>query len=420
MRIFDCFTVDGAGAALRFDWTIAANTTDIKNGGSTLLSDRNSLSSTANRPVAALVPVDVRSTINTSSTTSVTPQMLAQWEYDRSPSLSGNFSGLPTKGLLNINTASIEALKTLPSMTELVYDDTGRYDGPTLGSGTIAPQIPEPGSSGGNPYVRMPLTIEIYRNQLDPNSSTSPWVPNRTNAMDVYLDKAKPETDPLYPTYVDRGDTIAPATAPLQITSPLPSSGLEVAYNTGMQSQRGISTIGEVIGMARQASEMSWNIRSSGTDPYNQNSTRDRRFTSSNYDPHKGWETRDDSPTNITIEALDSRLSTDRQGVRQFDFVTGSTITDRQALTYDNSYGDSEELNLLFKGISNLVTTRSDVFTVYFKVRTVKQNPVNGKWNGTDREFVLDDARYVMCVDRTNVNRPSDQPRIVYFSRVPE
>ena len=420
MRIFDCFTVDGAGAALRFDWTIAANTTDIKNGGSTLLSDRNSLSSTANRPVAALVPVDVRSTINTASTTSVTPQILAQWEYDRSPSLSGNFSGLPTKGLLNINTASIEALKTLPSMTEMVYDDTGRFDGPISGSGSIAPQIPDPGSSGGNPYVRMPLAIEIYRNQLDPNSSTKPWVSKSTNAMDVYLDQAKPETDPLYPTYVDRGDTIAPATAPLLIPTPLPVTGLQVAYNTGMQSQRGISTIGEVVGMARQASEMSWSIRSSGTDPYNQNSTRDRRFTSSNYDPHKGWETRDDHATNTNIEALDARLSTDRQGVRQFDFVTGSTITDRQALTYDTSYGDSEELNLLFKGISNLVTTRSDVFTVYFKVRTVKQNPVNGKWNGTDREFVLDDARYVMCVDRTNVNRPSDQPRIVYFSRVPE
>jgi hypothetical protein len=420
MRIFDCFTVDGAGAALRFDWTIAANTTDIKNGGSTLLSERNLLSSTANRPVGALVPVDVRSTINTASTTPVTPQMLAQWEYDRSPSLSGNFSGLPTKGLLNINTASIEALKTLPSMTELVYDDTGRYDGPTLGSGTIAPQIPEPGSSGGNPYVRMPLAIEIYRNQLDPNSSTTPWVPKTTNAMDVYLDQSKPATDPLYPTYVDRGDTIAPATTPLLIPSPLPVSGLEVAYNTGMQSQRGISTIGEVVGMARQASEMSWSIRSSGTDPYNQNSTRVRRFTSNNYDPHKGWETRDDSATDTKLEALDARLSTDRQGVRQFDFVTGSTIADRQVLTYDSNYGDSEELNLLFKGISNLVTTRSDVFTVYFKVRTVKQNPIDGKWNGTDRETVLDDARYVMCVDRTNVNRPSDQPRIVYFSRVPD
>ena len=469
MRIFDCFTVDGAGAALRFDWTdpkfqidqykhtdgiiysnlknpinneLYSDTTNrIGIAGSdqlitvtnpnSIIPYKNLLLNSINRPVGALVPIDVRSTINTLSTTTVTPQILAQWEYDRSPSLSGNFSGLPTKGLLNINTASIEALKTLPSMTEMVYDDTGRYDGPTLGSGSIADQIPKPGISGGNPYVRMPLAVEIYRNQLDPNSSTAQWIPNSTNPMDVYLVKSEPDTaDPLYPTYVDRGE---PLLDPIlegrtqKIVLPLPT----VAYNTGMQSQRGISTIGEVIGMARQASEMSWSIRSCGTDPYNQyidpkkgletRSTRDRRFTPSpQYDTLKGWETRDDFPTKKTIEALDARLSTDRQGVRQFDFVTGSPIIDRQALTYDNSYGDSEELNLLFKGISNLVTTRSDVFTVYFKVRTVKQNPVNGKWNGTDREFVLDDARYVMCVDRSNVNRPSDQPRIVYFSRVPE
>lgn len=133
-----------------------------------------------------------------------------------------------------------------------------------------------------------------------------------------------------------------------------------------------------------------------------------------------GWAARDDRATATDLDPLDARISTDRQGVRQFDFVTGSTIKDRQVLTYDTSYGDSEELNLLFKGISNLVTTRSDVFTVYFKVRTVKQNPINGKWNGSDRESVIDDARYVMCVDRTNVNRPTDEPRIVYFSRVPD
>jgi hypothetical protein len=83
-------------------------------------------------------------------------------------------------------------------------------------------------------------------------------------------------------------------------------------------------------------------------------------------------------------------------------------------------YGDSEEQNLLFKGISNLITTRSDVFTVYFRIRTVKQDPTTGGWNGVDPDSVLEDARYVMCVDRSNVNRPTDQPRIVYFSRVSE
>ena len=76
-------------------------------------------------------------------------------------------------------------------------------------------------------------------------------------------------------------------------------------------------------------------------------------------------------------------------------------------------------MNLLFKGISNLVTTRSDVFTVYLRVRQIKQNPTTGVWDGTSNEHVIDDARYVMCVDRSEVNAPSDQPRILYFQKVP-
>ncbi len=352
------------------------------------------------------MPVDVRSTINTASTTSVTPQILAQWEYDRSPSLSGNFSSLPTKGLLNINTASMEAMKALPQMTLMVYEDTGRFDGVPQQNIPIADQIPQPGSSGGNRYVRAPLAIEIYRNQLDPNLDTLVWAPQAGDPMATASGNTA-----LYPTYVDRGESILvtntggktqPITLPLNL-QPIP----KVAYNTGMQSQRGISTIGELIGLARQSSEMSFTIRTAGNDPYSKTSTQ-------------GWDARDNNATDTKIDPLDARLSTDRQGVRQFDFITNTAIADRQVLTYDTSYGDSEELNLLFKGISNLVTTRSDVFTVYFKVRTVKQNPIDGKWNGTDREAVLDDARYVMCVDRTNVNRPSDQPRIVYFSRVPD
>ena len=396
MRIFDCFTVDGAGAALRFDWTVPGYSPEIALGGSAVTLSRNTMSTFAARPVGALVPVDVRSTINTSSTTTVTPQILAQWEYDRSPSLSGNFSGLPTKGLLNMNTASIEALKTLPCMTMMVYEDTGRFDGPS----TIAMQIPVPGSSGGNRFVRVPMAIEIYRNQLDPNPAGNLWEAQATDPMATF-----PGNLADYPTYKDRGGpTNAIANAPTSITT-LPLT--QVNFNTGMQSQRGISSIGEVLGIARQASEISWTIRTAGSDPYSKT-------------PEMGWAARDDDPTDPALDPLEARISTDRQGVRQFDFVTGSTIKDRQVLTYDTSYGDSEELNLLFKGISNLVTTRSDVFTVYFKVRTVKQNPIDGKWNGSDRESVIDDARYVMCVDRTNVNRPTDEPRIVYFSRVPD
>ena len=250
------------------------------------------------------------------------------------------------------------------------------------------------------------MAIEIYRNQLDPNLDPLLWEPQAGDPMATASGNTA-----LYPTYFDRGD-VTPSSGGSTTQIVLPLS--EVAYNTGMQSQRGISTVGELTGIARRASSdngMSFTMRTAGTDPYSKTSTQ-------------GWDARDDNATDTKIDPLDARLSTDRQGVRQFDFINNQAspfaIADRQVLTYDTSYGDSEELNLLFKGISNLVTTRSDVFTVYFKVRTVKQNPIDGKWNGTDRETVLDDARYVMCVDRTNVNRPSDQPRIVYFSRVPD
>ena len=442
MRIFDCFTVDGAGAALRFDWTLPANSSEIAAGGSAL---PNAISATGNRPVGALVPVDVRGTINTATTTVVTPQILAQWEYDRSPSLSGNFAGLPTKGLLNINTAPLEVMRTLPHMTQMVYDDTGRFDGDSPAPTKIAEQIPWPGTFtetstaknrlGDNPAVLLPEAIEIYRNQLNPSN----WVPDLLNPMAPLATPSNSGEDPPdYPTYIDRGKAIsfsAPDTAPPQISLPL----TRVGYNTGMQSQRGISSIGEIIGIAREtnvdridpasndiwkdgwklpsaiSARRLWSVRLAGLNP-NMWYSSDTWKLSTKY----RWGVRDGDSEDLDLDPLDARLSTDRQGVRQFDFVTGSAIKDRQVLTYDSSYGDSEELNLLFKGISNLVTTRSDVFTVYFKVRTVKQNPTDGKWNGTDRESVLDDARYVMCVDRSNVNRPSDEPRIVYFSRVPD
>ncbi len=82
--------------------------------------------------------------------------------------------------------------------------------------------------------------------------------------------------------------------------------------------------------------------------------------------------------------------------------------------------GDVEEGNLLFSGISNLITTRSDVFTVYFKVRSFRQNPTSGFWNATDPEYIVDDSRFVMLVDRGTVDHPNDKPKIVFLEKVPK
>jgi hypothetical protein len=133
-------------------------------------------------------------------------------------------------------------------------------------------------------------------------------------------------------------------------------------------------------------------------------------------------------------DPLDARLSTDRQATRTFDYITrddfnnqtgavGSdtkrdyAVNDCFHIEPDAVAGDSEERNLLFKGISNIVSTRSDVFTAYFRVRTVRQG-ADGRWNATDPESILSDTRYVMGVDRSRVNRPTDKPRILFFTQV--
>ncbi len=60
------------------------------------------------------------------------------------------------------------------------------------------------------------------------------------------------------------------------------------------------------------------------------------------------------------------------------------------------------------------------MFTVYFRIRSFRQNPTTGFWNATDPEFIVDDSRYVMLVDRSEVDHPNDKPKILYLERVPK
>ena len=112
----------------------------------------------------------------------------------------------------------------------------------------------------------------------------------------------------------------------------------------------------------------------------------------------------------------DARLSTDRLNVSwSQDRWNPATRVELP----DNVAGDAEEANLLFAGISNLVSVRSDVFTVHLKLRSFKQNPVTGVWNATDPEFIVDDSRYVFVVDRSRCELPGDEPEIRLFSKIP-
>jgi hypothetical protein len=97
----------------------------------------------------------------------------------------------------------------------------------------------------------------------------------------------------------------------------------------------------------------------------------------------------------------------------------GTQFIESKAYHYDMTSGDAVEQNQMLRGISNIVTTRSDVFTIWLRIRTIKQDTLTGQWNGTDPESIVDDSRYMMTIDRSSVDRPGEQPRIVSFVKVP-
>ncbi len=549
MRVFDAFTLDGPGGVLRYDWadqfagfTVDVNTSStgaITFGAKTAIDmtvdkpnvyvfedDKGqpgnpvfspsaqdgapavlgfgSTKGVAARPAGALVPQDVYRDYRKTSgngTPVFTRATMAQWEHDRTPSLSGNFRGLPVPGVLNVNTASLEVLRTLPHMTQMVYDDAGRYRlagspqfelhtsasvdpwqkglaGGLASSSGVTPlstdgqfqNFSPAGDRGQNPISKLPESLVAYRDGLNPNpllsgtytaASSDSFVhdaldPSRPasalqRSKPTGLTGGSPDDYPIYPTYVDRGEG-ANNSAPVLQGNANDTTNF-VFHNRGMRNAGGIETIGEILGMNRTTRtrldkpgvptllpkvagfdtfpdwmyDRSWSGRLAGMDPF--------RVTRTWIGSGQGYQSFLSNPFGqLMNDPLDARLGTDRQGVRTFDFVTldaynnstGSAgsdgkrdffVADCFRVEPDAVAGDSEEQNMLFKGLSNMVSTRSDVFTAYFRVRTVKQGP-DGRWNAMDPESIVSDTRYVMCIDRTRVNRPTDKPRIVYFTEV--
>ena len=122
----------------------------------------------------------------------------------------------------------------------------------------------------------------------------------------------------------------------------------------------------------------------------------------------------------MLVTATDDRNTPFNETNDTTNDVAGTTqFNETKAYHYDMTSGDAVEQNQMLRGISNIVTTRSDVFTIWLRIRTIKQDTLTGQWNGTDPESIVDDSRYMMTIDRSSVDRPGEQPRIVSFVKVP-
>jgi hypothetical protein len=316
--------------------------------------------------------------------------------------LAGGFSGAATQGLININTAPIEVMRALPNMQQLSYNSE-------LFLTTTVPNPPTPAIK----RVLLPETIVNYRDRL----------PAVTGFPDG-------------PKYDDRGFVPAAGT-----TDYFP-------FHPGMRGERGFVSVGELALLDREyrpsnivttppqvdpeagvlpdwSKNKSWSINFAGRDPYR--SSEDPPLTTPVTTGH--------APTPVTPPPSDggngwrqgvlggayaSQLSTERlaQNVVQYDNV--NTPAFDPILQLAPIAGDQVERNTLLKGIANMVTTRSDVFTVYLKIRSVAQNPVTGGWDATNPETLIDESRYIMVIDRSNVERPGQEPKILMFEKIVE
>ena len=99
--------------------------------------------------------------------------------------------------------------------------------------------------------------------------------------------------------------------------------------------------------------------------------------------------------------------------------VKSDPVTGNPVLAQDASGGDLEDANLLIAGAANLLTTRSDSFVAHFRVRSFRQNTEAGIWDATDPSAIVDERRFVMLIDRSNVNEPGDQPDILFLEEAP-
>jgi hypothetical protein len=320
--------------------------------------------------------------------------------------LARGFAGALTPGLINVNTAPLEVLRALPNMQYLSYNHAA------IGNGApIPPSLVK---------VNFPETIINYRDRYPAESG--------------FL---------VGPKYDDRGFVPVPPA-----TDPFP-------FHPGMRGERGFVSVGELAVLDREfrpsnlendpeaaaantswQANKSWSVNFAGRDPYRtgedppivQPPTGGHTPPPVNPPPNHpgvGWRaplSGTPSPVQPPIELVDGRfsaqLATERLATSVLAGDNTTTPVFDPVLALAQVTGDQVERNSLLKGIANIATTRSDVFTVYLKVRSVAQNQQTGKWDATDPTTLIDESRYLMVVDRSNVNRPSDEPRILMFERI--
>jgi len=280
------------------------------------------------------------------------------------------------QGTMNINTATQRALRMLPLVD------------PYAPIGSLQPQSDQRNAPSASPAPldwRVPLIL-AYRDRVGTATST-----------DVPADPAKITglfgTDSSTLRYVD--GSVEPD-----------------SFDGGVSLSRGFATAAELAILGR------WNTGVNSGDPALTGYGTNNSFLEFGI----AGIASDASP-----EALDVRLESSMPtvGAERPTPLAGGSLA-----TYDGDR-DPEERLALYRAVSNIVTSRSDVFTAYFKVRAYSPADIEAvaiEEPATDQQ--IDDyleqlrpqfeARYLAVYDRSTVRTPLDRPRVLLFVRLPD
>ncbi len=279
------------------------------------------------------------------------------------PDVSSITRGVP--GLVNLNTALSRVLKALPLLapnpasTNGVRDYLWGFNNPQL------PQPPDPTIPGGSDYA---ATLEAYRDTA------------RVSALDQRPVTFQP-TNTALPTLPDaltwngRAASITAQTIPGVIP-------------TALREAPGFASLGEVL-MAKQ-------------------------------DPNQGDQR---VPLEHRLDRLaDDTVNSGDQGVNSTLYRQDANPAPPDPTRINNIEDEYGEQLLIPAGLANLATTRSDTFACWFVIQGYQRSDCENLSNtaGSADPMVPTIAkRYLMVVDRSNVTRLGDKPRILIMQEVP-
>lgn len=285
-------------------------------------------------------------------------------------------------GRVNVNTAPRPVLKVLPFTAPARDERTTRTFWPG------APTSPTPSDSEREAEAAktdVAAMIEAYRDKIA--VELRPGARNQAGGLQTWFAAFFDRPTPT----ITNGGQLPPSHDPLANRSQATGGRFQTSGIANIRETPGMRSLGDLLALRHvQFNPTTGAVTAGSTNPSNIDFLGFRTFA---------------QPTNLL--GLDSALEATSD-------INGN-VTGLRPLRFGGTFQD--RLKIL-AGLSGSVTVRSDTYAMWFVVRGYQRSDVEGL--SAEQPMVPSiERRYLMIIDRSNVTRPGEKPRVVAFVEVP-